>query len=243
MIDIHNHLVPGVDDGSDSLETSRKLIERAIQDGITDILTTPHFIKGNKADIERQEMLGRFEQLKEDVKDLKINLYLGNELYIDYQLDELLMEKRISSLNDSRFVLVEFPFTRYEDEYDEYLYNISLNYEIIIAHPERYEYVQKDLKFTDRWLENNYYLQVNQDSFFASDRKKTVLKMVEEGLVSMVASDGHNLHRPVVLKDCYEFVRKKFSKDIADKLFEINPRHIINDEEIEKVDKCRKRWF
>ena len=73
MIDIHNHLIPNIDDGSDSLELSRSLLKDAIEEGITHVCITPHFMKHGPYKVERDELIKLFYQFKENVKDLKIN--------------------------------------------------------------------------------------------------------------------------------------------------------------------------
>ena len=138
MIDIHNHLIPGIDDGSDSLQLTRKLLIDAIEEGITEICITPHFMKHGPYKVRKKELVPLFEDLKTKTSDLDIQMHLGNELYIDRQLDELLENNEVCTLNGSKYVLVEFPFEHYRKEYDDYLYNISLNHQIIIAHPQRY---------------------------------------------------------------------------------------------------------
>ena len=139
MVDIHCHILPNVDDGSSSLELSRQLLINAYKEGIDAVCITPHFMRLNEYKIKRNELAKLFNEFEESVKDIPVDLYLGNELYIDSELDTLLLNKEICSLNDSRYVLVEFPFNNYKNEYDEYLYNISLQYKIIIASPERYD--------------------------------------------------------------------------------------------------------
>ena len=211
MIDIHNHMIPNIDDGSDSLKLSRKLIQGAVDEGITDILITPHFMKHGPYRVKKKELLPLFEKLKEDLSDLDVNLYLGNELLIDRELDELLHHDEICSMNDSRYVLVEFEFNHYRDEYDEYLYNISLEHKIIIAHPERYAFVQKDHDFVDRCLKEGYYLQSNSTSLFHGDTRKVIYDLIQKGKLSFIASDAHNEYRPLSLIDAYQLISKKFS--------------------------------
>ena len=243
MIDIHNHLIPNIDDGSDSLELSRKLIKDAIDEGITDILITPHFMKHGPYDARKKELTDLFEELKRETKDLDVRLYLGNELLIDRELDELLLNDQVCTMNGSRYVLIEFPFEQYRDEYDEYLYNVSLEYKIIIAHPERYYFVQKKHEFVDRWLSEGYLLQSNSTSLFHSDTKRVVYDLIEKGKLSFIASDAHNEYRPVSLLDVYKLVSRKFSEETAELLMEINPGKVIEDKPVKKVAAIRKKIF
>ena len=146
MIDIHSHLIPGVDDGSQSIEESLALLKQAEEDGITELITTPHFIKNGEYRIRASELVKRFNELKQAYQG-SIKLHLGNELYIHPDLPELLEQGEILTLGESDYILIEFPFNSYKDEYDEILYELSLKYRIVIAHPERYRYVQEDPNF------------------------------------------------------------------------------------------------
>lgn len=243
MIDIHNHLIPGVDDGSDSLKLSRRLLKDAIEEGITEICITPHFMKHGPYKVRKNELVSLFEEFKEKTSDLDIKLYLGNELYIDRQLDELLMNKEICTLNNSRYVLIEFPFEYYRNEYDEYLYNVSLNYQVVIAHPERYQYVKKDHGFVDRWLKEGYLLQANSTSLYSRDSKKAIFDFIEKGELSFMASDAHNEHRPLSLIEAYNLIARKFSEETAELLMEENPKRVIKDKPIKRIRPIRRRLF
>ena len=243
MIDIHNHLMPNIDDGSDSLELSRHLLKEAIEEGITDVLITPHYMPKGEYRVKRTELIKLFNEFKSACADLKINLYLGNELFIDSKLDEIIESNEISTMNESEYVLVEFPFTDYKDDFDEYLYNISLSKKIIIAHPERYEYVQSDHEFVKRWLDNGYYLQANQTFRSSKTEKKVVFDLIEKGRLHFIASDAHSEYRPLHLKSCYELIERKFSKETAELLMNINPLSVIENKSIKKVPPVKKRLF
>ena len=243
MIDIHNHILPNVDDGSDSMELSRALLKEAMEEGITDVLITPHYMPKGEYRVKKKELIKLFNDFKSACSDLKTNLYLGNELFIDSSLDELIENNEVCTMNDSDFVLVEFPFTEYREDFDEYLYNISLSRKIIIAHPERYEYVQNDHDFVIRWLSEGYYLQANQTFLYNKDEKKVIFDLIEKGRLHFVASDAHNEYRRPQLRRCYKFVEKKFSKETAELLMSINPLNVIKNKTIERVPAIRKRLF
>lgn len=244
MIDIHNHIIPNIDDGSNSLALSRELLHSAYEEGITDVCITPHFIKTDSTcNLRKKELIQRYTDFRNACSDIPVNLYLGNELYIDYQLDELLEKDEICSMNGSRYVLIEFPFHQYREEYDEYLYNVSLNHEIIIAHPERYSYVRENNDFVDRWLKAGYTLQSNSTSLYSHEGKACIYHLIEKGKLSFMASDCHNSYRPLSLIDAYQHISRKFSKETAHLLMEENPKAVIQNKRIHPVPGVRKRLF
>ena len=243
MVDIHNHIIPNIDDGSDSMGLSRQLLEGAIEEGITDICITPHFMKHGPYKVRKKELTKLFESFKKENSDLDVNLYLGNELYIDREMDELLRNDEICTLNDSKYVLIEFPFETYKREYDEYLYDVSLRYQIIIAHPERYHYVQKDHSFVNGWLKEGYVLQSNSTSLYNRESKKVIYDLIEKGKLSFIASDAHNEYRPLSLIIAYDEISRKFSEETAQLLMKTNPLKVIQNKSINKVPAIKKRFF
>ncbi|BFL36281.1 tyrosine protein phosphatase [Holdemania massiliensis] len=248
MIDSHSHLVPGVDDGSQSIEESLALLKQAEEDGITELITTPHFMKNGEYRIKASELVKRFNELKQAYPG-SIKLHLGNELYIHPDLPELLEKGDILTLAESDTILVEFPFHDYKEEYDEILYELSLKYWIIIAHPERYRYVQDNPNFCLRWLKEGYLLQSNQNSLFKKETKRILFSMIEHGFVSFIVSDAHNKYRPLILKEAYDLLEEEFGMRVAKQLTEENPGKLLVNEEIrveyQEIEKKKKRflWF
>ena len=246
MIDIHSHLIPGVDDGSQSPEESFSLLKQAERDGITELITTPHFMKNGEFRMKAPELVQRFNEMKQAYKG-PIKLHLGNELYIHPDLPELLEKDEVLTLAESNHILVEFPFQNYKEEYDEILYELSLKYRIIIAHPERYSYVQEDPNFCLRWLNEGYLLQANQNSLFKKETKKVLVSMIEHGFVSFVASDAHNEHRPCLLSEAREFLAEEFGEQFAVQLTQENPEKILKNgpiiQEYREIKKKKKNFL
>ena len=244
MIDIHSHLIPGVDDGSQSLEESLSLLKQAEQDGITELITTPHFMKNGEFRMKAPELVQRFNELKQVYKG-PIKLHLGNELYIHPDLPELLEKGEVLTLAESETILVEFPFQDYKDEYDEILYELALRYRIIIAHPERYSYVQDNPNFCLRWLNEGYLLQANQNSLFKKETNKTLIPMIEHGLIIFIASDAHNQHRNLMLKSAIQLITNELGEEKARLLFKENPKAVINNQKLRNSEykKIKKKSF
>lgn len=244
MIDLHNHCLYGVDDGSQSLEESVALLKEAEADGVTEIVLTPHFIRTGEYKAEAPELTRRFEILKSELdrNHIYVELHLGNELYIHSSLDTLLAQKRVFTLNATHYVLVEFPFNHYKTDYDEILYNLTVaGYHVIIAHPERYQFVLKDISFCQRWLEHGYLLQCNQNGFFQKETRDQVNEMVELGYVQLISTDCHNQQRPCVLSQAYQEVIRMHGFKKAVELFETNPQRVLNDQPVKLQVQERRR--
>ena len=233
MIDIHNHLLFGIDDGSQSLEETIAMLQDASKQGITDIIVTPHYVLDGTYYVPKEKIEEMVGVLNNQAKELGIRLHVGHELFIHRDLCDHLKSNICSTLGDSKYVLVEFPFDRYLDDYDYILEDLrSLGYKIIIAHPERYKYVREDVNFCLRWLDEGDLLQCNQNSFTRKETQKLMKQMMKHGFVSFIASDAHGRKRPSHLKEVYELVVSKYGKEVAEDLFYNNPKAILNHEVI-----------
>ena len=247
MIDIHNHILFGVDDGSPDKETSIQMLKQAEQDGIEKVILTPHYVHKQKGYSESYEVIEeRFKELKAicEQERLSIQLFIGNELFIHKDMDMFLDERKVHTMADSNYVLVEFPMSEYAENYDEYLYNISLSgYRIIIAHPERYEYVLRHPEFVNRWTVEGYLLQSNGDSLKDKRKAKVIHQLIEKGQLSFIASDGHSLGRPAVLSSAYRDIETYYSSETAERLFRLNAECILNDKPLPENPKITKHKF
>lgn len=230
MIDIHTHLLPGVDDGSKDLQTSLELINELVNQGVTDIFVTPHFysLRGFYHSYEKNLLI--FEELKEVVKreNMDVNLYLGNEIFYNHQTIKYLKEGVITTLNESKYVLIEFSFIDENESMMDAIKDLKdIGYIPIIAHPERYSYF-KELEEYKRLKESGAMFQINASSIVGDYGRKIkhfVKTLINEGLVDFVSSDIHDFRRPNLSK-AYEVIEREFSKDKAEQLF--NNRVILN---------------
>ncbi len=253
LIDLHNHVLPNIDDGSPSIEESIKMLKMAKLGHVEKIIVTPHFKEGvfeNTKDII-QEKIDDFKQLPE-YKEIGIELYPGCEIFLTKQTASLLNNNKIQTLNHSKYILVEIH--RLTDFWllnlKEELYNLSVDgYKIILAHPERYEITHKNPNFIYDLVQDGHYIQMNVNCLNASHpNHKIARKLLDHRLVHFISSDAHNLkHRPIKLAYGYEFIKKHYQEDYAYELFYQNPLCVINDEEIKISDfkemKAKKFFF
>ena len=236
MIDIHSHLLFGVDDGSRTLEESVHVIKKLSEVGYTDIILTPHYINDSTYVSTREENLDVLKRLKVGLirNNVNVNLYLGNEIYIDSEIANLLKNNIISSLNDTKYLLIELPMSgENEIYYDIFLDLINMGYKVILAHPERYISFQKDFNKIYELKELGVLLQSNVGSVlgdYGRGAKKTIKRLLKENLITFMGTDIHHN------KEEYTFVlkaKKKMGKYLTQRqinnIFENNAKVLLND--------------
>jgi protein-tyrosine phosphatase len=205
MLDMHTHILPNVDDGSKSLDISRRLLLQEINQGITKVILTPH---QNKNNLDKNGLIEKFNSFKDDVKDLNILLALGCEIYYYPELKNDLLNDKILTMDNSKYVLIEFS-TRIEENISDILYDLSLTgYKIILAHIERYSY----LKLSDYDEIHKYgKIQVNSKSILNKEYKKQMKYLLKNNLIDFIASDCHDLdRRNVEFMDALKYLEKKY---------------------------------
>ena len=220
MGDIHCHILPGVDDGAKDYDHSLELLNQEIENENKYVVLTPHQSQDN---ITKADLIKAFLEFKKNV-DLDISLYLGAEVYYYDGLIEDLKKDRILTLNNTKYVLIEFS-TRVDTPISDIVYEISLiGYVPIIAHIERYSY----LKFEDICdiVKNGGLIQVNSSSFKNRLYKKLFKNLFKNHLVSFIASDCHDANkRPCDFKEAKKYIMKKY-KDQYKRLFEDLPEFV-----------------
>jgi len=237
MIDIHTHILPGIDDGAADLYDSLEMLKIAAKNGVKGIVATPHC---NVPRIYRnyfgEHYIETFSMLDEVVKEEKIpiTLYAGMEVYVTEDLPEILRQEKILTINGSHYILVEFAFDEDPDFVDRMLAKIKeLGLRPIIAHPERYEFVQAIPEMIYDWRTKGYLTQVNKGSLqgrFGKKCYKMAHEMLERRLISVIASDAHSPYkRTPHLRDVYDSLAQNYSENYLKVLFEENPRRICAD--------------
>lgn len=252
FIDIHNHILFGLDDGVKTREETIATLKLAEKYNIEKLILTPHFKEGIFENHQETIFL-KFNEIKDIIEKNKINIevYPGSEIFLTKRTTDLLASKKIHTLNNTKYILVETYFESNMMIYDlkEELYNLSVDgYKVILAHPERYEFTHNDIDYIYSLVRDGHLMQVNVTSLRSKSRHhKIVAKLLDHNLVHFIASDAHDLNdRPLKLIDGYEQIKKKYSKQLADDLFYNNPLKVINDEPIKTGDEKKvktRKWF
>ncbi len=236
MVDLHSHILYGIDDGSKTLEESLEILNNAYTGGVTDIVVTPHFIKDSKYKANNKKKKELLDSLVKELKKnhIPLHLYLGNEVFIDEGLSKLL-DKDISTINGSKYLLIELPMGRKYSLIEEVLDELDeVGIIPIIAHPERYLSYYKDYDFF-YWLKNRgCYFQSNIGSLFGEygrKSKKMMKELLKRDLIDFIGSDIHHPHQKFYHYD----IKKKLLKIIKDEdrvndLLEGNAKRILKGE-------------
>jgi len=230
FIDLHNHILPMVDDGAQTLEDAIKLIEKSIVDGVTHLVLTPHVqSKAQKKDRSSQKEVFEllFSLVKE--KDLNIELYLGAEIF--YQ-SHLSYDFKSYTFGNDQHILIEFS-PHIPTDIESVIYDlIHLGYKPIIAHVERYSYLSledyKILKDLGAKFQMNALAAIQKDPYLKNSRlPQTLLKM---GLIDFISSDAHHLEKkPPNMKQAYDLLIKKYPSDYLDQIFYENALKLLVD--------------
>ncbi len=196
MIDLHCHIIYDTDDGARTIENSINILKEAEAAGFKKICCTPHYMEPHYIKT-KEENKARLEIIKEKLleQNIDIELYLGNEVYVADNMGDLISEGKVSTISDSKYVLVELPITQKLLNADEMIENLVFaGYTVIMAHPERYIYAQKDLKYFDQFLERGVLLQGNYESLlgkYGRLAEKTLKKLLKEEKISLLSTDTH----------------------------------------------------
>ncbi len=240
MVDIHCHILPDMDDGSGNMSDSIEMAEVAFQSGTKSIIATPHCnIPGgykNHWDDTAEEKL---ESLRHELKSrhIPVEIYKGQEVFLTSGAMELIKQNKLITLNDSRYILVEFDMRENASmAYNKLEQLVSEGYIPIVAHPERYGFVSEHIETIYKIKEIGCLIQINKGSLkgsFGHSALKAAARIIGTYQADFVASDAHSqFSRTPFLADVHEFLCEKFSMDYADILLKTNPRRVLNDERI-----------
>ncbi len=237
MIDVHCHILPGVDDGSDSLQTSLLMAANAADDKVKYIIATPHYTWDGQEYVNPiPEIWKRTNALQEELEKagIPITLFWGAEVLLRAKADN-----RIPHIQGTNYSLVEFDFNLTLEKMDSYLRSVQTSgTRVIVAHPERYHAVQRSKDILLSWAKSGYYLQLNKGSYygqFGPKAKKVAEWMLDHKLADLVGSDAHNAtSRTTHLYRFRADIAKRCGKDYAIKLTRTNALRLLRNEPLKK---------
>lgn len=238
MIDIHAHIIPGLDDGSMDMGTSIIMAEVAEESGVSAIIATPHANQVRRFEnYVSDKLFARADKLRNEIarENIELDIGLGMEIYCTADVPKLLKENKLLTLNGSRYVLVEFGFRTEAAVMESRLYSImDSGYVPIVAHPERYYDLQDRPEFVDCWISNGIGIQINKSSlfgYFGRGAYNFSHILLENELVSCIASDAHGVEsRTTEMAEIFDYIAMEYSEEKAELLLSENPRRVFNNE-------------
>ncbi len=236
LVDLHTHILPNIDDGAESLSDALEMISLAYANGTTDIVLTPHYLIRDRrfGFISKDEILFKFNEFKALVAKRypEINVYYGAEMFGVNNVEDVIADNQLITINNSRYVLVEFGF---DDSLERTLEVtsklVSFGLVPIIAHPERYTFLKEAPTDAEKFLQRKALLQINTTSIFGLSGEESQIaakEFLERKWVSFVASDAHNPYRRTPdLSEAYSVVSDKYGENVAKDIFYNNPLSVI----------------
>lgn len=237
FVDIHTHILPGVDDGAPDLPQSLELLKCAVQQGTGAVILTPHY-RGRY----RKNVSPKLDQIFLELRQAaqrecpNLELYLGCEVGYELDVAEKIAGGSVLSLNGTQYVLLEFQKGSFHTRImDGVLEVLNFGYVPIIAHAERYDAFREHPQLAEEVIRLGALLQLNADSILGKNGfgiKRYCHKLLKARMVHFVATDAHDLkNRKPELKRCYETLQKKYGQEYADMLLIRNGRTVLEGED------------
>lgn len=245
MIDMHSHILPNIDDGARNVEETFELMKEAEKVGFEAIISTSHYKEGyyETATPERELWINLiYQKLKEE--KINLELYLGNEIYLSENIISLLEEGKASTINDTSYVLFEMPLNM--EPFN--LYNVvyeMLQYKLvpILAHPERYTFIQEEPELIYDLIEQGVLMQSNYASitgYYGRKAQIIIEKMLENNMVHFLGSDAHRVGTIYPkIPDTIKQITQIVGEEKIEKLTTANAKLVLQNKRIE-IEKPNK---
>jgi len=241
MIDIHNHMLPAVDDGAKDEKMALSMLKEAVDQGIEQLVLTPHLYE---ADIIKGtgEWKQKIEQAKHTVQRLvaenELPLKLTTAAEVRYQDMLPIILEELEVLIGGKYLLLEFAFHSVPNNLERIIYEITRKgVTPIIAHPERIKPWQRDPQRLEELINMGCPTQLDIGSFLGTlgpNSEKLARFLIDRDAVHLVGSDSHNLGgRPLYAKPGYDWLTENYGSEYADLLLKENPGRILRGEHVE----------
>lgn len=241
MIDFHCHILPGIDDGADNMREAVRLCEIAVENKITKSIVTPHLADVNEADSFIRLRDRRLDELRAELdrRNIGLELYPAAEIFVN---DDIFYAPNLDSatINGTNYVLIEFSFRglninrllKYVQEFT------ARGYQPIIAHPERYAYMQADYDIVNHLADIGVLFQLNSASlagFSGPAAQELSYAMAYNGLAAFIGTDAHSVaHRPTNLSEQAQYFPRSVSHETYEKLLSKNAQAVLDGKQIER---------
>ena len=239
MIDFHTHIIPNIDDGSRSVEETFNLIKEAKEAGFEGIILTSHYIENYyETDAPERDVWVKAISDSLKTKGIETNLYIGNEIYKSENIMNLLINRKASTINNTSYVLFEMPLNAEPMNLYDVIYSLQENKLVpVLAHPERYSFVQKEPELIYDLIQKGVLMQANYGSIlgqYGENAKMIVKKFLENDMIHFLGSDVHRQNSiykkiPQALEEISEII----GEEKLEKLTTVNPKLALENKRID----------
>lgn len=242
MIDIHTHILPGMDDGARDMEDALAMAQLAVESGVHTLVATSHAnVGGFFGEYSVKQYVRRLEELRGVLRQERIPLTVlsGMEIFTTEEVPEMMEDGQVIPLNHSRYYLMEFDFGIEQVHMDGMLESvIQEGYVPVIAHPERYDCVQESLWSMEGWVQRGCLTQINRGSVFGKfgrRAKECADEMLRRRMAVCIASDAHKPYeRTTFMADIKDYMEEQYSFEYARELLYENPLRIIENRSFDR---------
>ncbi len=255
MIDLHTHVLPGIDDGASDIAESLRICRAASRDGTEIIVATPHYLDFHGAPDANQIRLlvAELNQTLEN-EDVPVKVLPGMEIRVLPELPELVTAGRVITLNEGRYLLVEFPRAQVPAGFDLLVRRLThLGYGIVLAHPEKNLRIQSDPEYLNRLVSLpdswDLIIQISADSLTGDagrDAYNTARFLMQKGLAKVIATDAHSVvSRPPMLAAALAKAREMVGDARARQMVQDIPAAILQGDGFPRLEEPNppKRWW
>ncbi len=238
MIDIHSHILPGIDDGAQGMEESIEMARLYLKNGIDKVIVTPHYIEGAGSTTLNENKVV-LKKLKHVLKEegIELELYIGNEIYVTPDILNYVIEKRVATLNETKYVLIELPMYDMPRYIENIIYELCLKeYVPIIAHPERNIRIQQDPNILYGFIMGGALAQINLPSLegrYGEASKVTGELLLNHNMIHFIGTDAHSPRvRSPRIEESLEILKDIVDEDIFQKITYLNGQALLEDNHV-----------
>lgn len=241
MIDLHCHILPGVDDGAQSLLDSLNMARKAVEQGIHTIVATPHHLN-NSYENPKHQILDKVEELNQllQKESIDVKILPGQEIRVHGEMIEGYTIGEILTVNHTPYVLVEFPSNHVPRYTEKLFYDLQMNGLVpVIVHPERNREIIERSELLYQLVKKGALTQITASSVtgdFGKKIKNFTLQLIEANLTHFIASDAHNLtNRTFKMREAFGVIQQKYGNELV-YFFEDNANLLVEGKAIYKED-------
>ncbi len=252
IIDIHSHILPGLDDGAKDMDMAMEMVRIYKKNGVDKVIATPHYVKDSSMSTSIEKNKEVLDKLREEIEraDLDFEIFLGHEIYLFRDILKELKRGKLGTMNGTSYVFIELAQMDIPDYTRELIRElVAEGYRPILSHPEKNTLIIEDINIVYDFIQDGALIEVDIPSLcgnFGMDVRKTSEELLKHKMVHFLATGAHSsIRRSPRIDSGVEEIKNLIGEDLFKRLTFDNPKSLIEDEiiEIEEAKPYRKSKF